>query len=139
MKLTLNEVLTMASIVEGEAMYDDERPVIAGVYYNRLRKRMRLQADPTVQYAVSDLPRRLSRSDLKIDSPYNTYEHYGLPPGPINNPGRKSILAALYPAKHQYLYFVSNYNGRHRFSRTYEEHQRHVREYRKARALASGR
>jgi len=139
MKMSLNEVLTMASIVEGEAMYDDERPIIAGVYYNRLKKRMRLQADPTVQYAVSDVPKRLSRNDLKIDSPYNTYEHYGLPPGPINNPGRKSILAALYPAKHQFLYFVSNYNGRHRFSRTYEEHQRHVREYRKARALASGR
>jgi UPF0755 protein len=139
MKISLNEVLTMASIVEGEAVYDDERPIIAGVYYNRLKKRMRLQADPTVQYAISDIPKRLSRNDLKIDSPYNTYEHYGLPPGPINNPGRKSILAALYPAKHQYLYFVSNYNGRHRFSRTYEEHQRYVREYRKARARASGR
>jgi len=134
--LTLNDVLTMASIVEGEAVYDDERPIIAGVYYNRLRIRMPLQADPTVQYAVADVPRRLTRNDLKVDSPYNTYLRYGLPPGPINNPSRKSILAALYPAKHSYLYFVSDNNGRHRFAKTYQEHQRNVRLYKKARQLA---
>lgn len=134
--VTLNEVLTMASIVEGEAVYDDERPIIAGVYYNRLRLRMPLQADPTVQYVVSHVPRRLTRNDLKVDSPYNTYLRYGLPPGPINNPSRQSILAALYPAKHSYLYFVSDNNGRHRFAKSYQEHQRNVRLYKKARQLA---
>jgi len=135
LRMTLNEVLTMASIVEGEAIYDDERPIIAGVYYNRLRIRMPLQADPTVQYAIADVPRRLSFDDLKIQSPYNTYLKRGLPPGPINNPGRASILAALYPEKHKYLYFVSDANGRHRFAKNYEEHQRNVRLYRRARAL----
>jgi UPF0755 protein len=133
---SLNDVLTMASIVEGEAVYDDERPIIAGVYYNRLRKRMPLQADPTVLYAVSDVPKRLTKADLKIDSPYNTYLRYGLPPGPINNPSRQSILAALYPAKHSYLYFVSDNNGRHRFAKSYQEHQRNVRLYKLARQSA---
>lgn len=138
MNMTLNEVMTMASIVEGEALYDDERPIIAGVYYNRLKKRMRLQADPTVLYAVSDHSRRLLKNDLTVSSPYNTYLHYGLPPGPINNPGRKSIIAALYPAIHNYLYFVSDANGRHRFSKNYEEHRKNVHLYRKARAAQNG-
>ncbi len=132
--MNLNEVLTMASIVEGEAVYDNERPIIAGVYYNRLKIKMGLQADPTVQYVVADAPRRLTKNDLKIKSPYNTYLNRGLPPGPINNPSKKSIFAALYPAKHNYLYFVSDANGRHRFAQNYEEHQRNVRLYRKARA-----
>ena len=130
----LNEVLTMASIVEGEAVYDDERPIIAGVYYNRIKLNMPLQADPTIQYIVADTPRRIYYDDLKVKSPYNTYLRYGLPPGPINNPGRQSILAALYPAKHNYLYFVSDHNGRHRFTRSYSEHLKNVRLYRKARA-----
>ncbi|HAP34513.1 MAG TPA: endolytic transglycosylase MltG [Bacteroidetes bacterium] len=133
---SLNDVMTMASIVEGEAVYDDERAIIAGVYYNRLKKRMRLQADPTVLYAVSAVPRRLTRTDLKFESEYNTYLNYGLPPGPINNPGKQSIIAALYPAKHNFIYFVADNNGRHRFAKNYEEHQRNVRLYRKARALA---
>jgi UPF0755 protein len=132
--LTLNDVMTMASIVEGEAIYDSERPIIAGVYYNRLRIRMPLQADPTVIYAVSDHTRRLTRNDLKVNSPYNTYLRYGLPPGPINNPGKKSILAALYPQKHNFLYFVADANGRHRFAKNYSEHQSNVRLYRRARA-----
>ncbi|NUN68956.1 MAG: endolytic transglycosylase MltG [Bacteroidetes bacterium] len=132
----LNDVLTMASIVEGEAVYDDERPIIAGVYYNRLKRRMRLQADPTVWFVVSDTSKRLTRNSLKVDSPYNTYLNYGLPPGPINNPGRQSIIAALYPAKHNYIYFVADNNGRHRFAKNYEEHQKNVRLYRKARELA---
>ncbi|MBP9212111.1 MAG: endolytic transglycosylase MltG [Bacteroidetes bacterium] len=132
----LNDVMTMASIVEGEAVYDDERPIIAGVYYNRLKRRMRLQADPTVWFVVSDSSKRLTRNSLKVDSPYNTYLNYGLPPGPINNPGRQSILAALYPAKHNYIYFVADNNGRHRFANNYEEHQKNVRLYRKARELA---
>lgn len=137
LKLTLNEVLTLASIVEGEAMLDEERAVIAGVYLNRLKKRMRLEADPTVQYAIPDGPRRLTYSDLRFNSPYNTYVHYGLPPGPINSPGRKSILAALYPQFHSFLYFVANGSGGHIFSRTYSEHQKAVQSYRKMRREAA--
>lgn len=133
---TLNDVMTMASIVEGEAIYDDERPIIAGVYYNRLKKRMRLQADPTVLYAVSDVPRRLTKTDLKFESDYNTYLNYGMPPGPINNPSKQSIIAALYPAKHNFIYFVADNNGRHRFAKNYQEHQKNVQLYRKARAIA---
>ncbi|MFZ4618972.1 MAG: endolytic transglycosylase MltG [Bacteroidota bacterium] len=133
---SLNDVMTMASIVEGEAVYDDERPIIAGVYYNRLKRRMKLQADPTVWFVVSDSSRRLTRNSLKVDSRYNTYLYYGLPPGPINNPGRRAILAALYPAEHNFIYFVADYNGRHRFAKNYEEHQRNVRLYRKAREMA---
>jgi UPF0755 protein len=133
--LSVNEVMTMASIVEGEAVKDEERPIIAGLYYNRLKKKMRLEADPTVQYAIEDGPRRLTYVDLKIPSPYNTYRMPGLPPGPINNPGRASILAALYPAIHKYLFFVADGDGGHRFARTYDEHMKNVRAYRKHRAL----
>jgi UPF0755 protein len=132
----LNEVMTMASIVEGEAVFDDERAIIAGVYYNRLKRRMRLQADPTVWFVVSDTSKRLTKNSLKVNSPYNTYLNYGLPPGPISNPGRQSIIAALYPAKHNFIYFVADNNGRHRFARNYDEHQKNVRLYRKARELA---
>jgi UPF0755 protein len=131
MKLSLNEVVTLASIVEAETQLDEERPIIAGVYFNRLKKRMRLEADPTVEYAIPDGPRRLSYSDLRFDSPYNTYQNYGLPPGPISSPGRKSILAVLYPEKHSYLYFVANGSGGHTFSRTYSEHRKAVRAYRR--------
>ncbi len=136
LRMSLNDVLTLASIVEGESKKDDERPTIAGVYFNRLKKNMRLEADPTVQYAIPDGPRRLLYSDLKFDSPYNTYLHYGLPPGPISNPGRQSILAVLYPEQHNYLYFVANGNGGHKFSKNYAEHQRAVRNYRKMRREA---
>jgi UPF0755 protein len=136
MKLSLNEVLTLASIVEAETQLDEERPIIAGVYFNRLKKRMRLEADPTVEYAIPDGPRRLSYSDLRLDSPYNTYRYYGLPPGPINSPGRKSILAVLYPEKHSFLYFVANGSGGHTFSRTYSEHRKAVRAYRRMRREA---
>jgi UPF0755 protein len=138
-KMTINEVLTMASIVEGETILDRERPIIAGLYYNRLRRRMKLEADPTIQYIISDGPRRLLYLDLRTESPYNTYQKYGLPPGPINNPGRKSILAALYPAKHNYLYFVADGTGGHRFARTFEEHLKNVRAYRRARALVQSK
>jgi UPF0755 protein len=137
LKLSLNKVLTLASIVEAEAQRDEERPIVAGVYFNRLKKRMRLEADPTVKYAIPDGPRRLSQSDLRFDSPYNTYRHYGLPPGPINSPGRKSILAVLYPEKHSYLYFVANGSGGHTFSRTYAEHRKAVRAYRRMRRQAA--
>ncbi len=137
MKMTIDQVLTMASIVEGETVLDRERPIIAGLYYNRLHRRMKLEADPTIQYIIPGGPRRLLYDDLKIVSPYNTYKNYGLPPGPINNPGRKSILAALYPAKHNYLYFVADGLGGHRFARTFDEHLKNVRAYRRAHALAN--
>ena len=139
LNMSVSDVLTMASIVEGETILDNERPIIAGLYYNRLRRRMKLEADPTIQYIIPDGPRRLLYTDLKIESPYNTYQKYGLPPGPINNPGRKSILAALYPAKNNYLYFVADGTGGHRFARTYDEHLKNVRSYRRARALAKAK
>lgn len=136
LKMSMKDVLTLASIVEGESRKDDERPTIAGVYLNRIKKNMRLEADPTIQYVIPGGPRRLLYADLKFDSPYNTYVHYGLPPGPINNPGRQSILAVLYPEKHHYLYFVANGNGGHKFSKSYSEHQRAVRNYRRMRKEA---
>jgi UPF0755 protein len=120
--------------VEGEAVLDEERPIIAGVYLNRLRIGMRLEADPTVQYIIPDGPRRLRYSDLRLVSPYNTYRNSGLPPGPVNSPGRASILAVLNPAAHTYLFFVSNGKGGHWFSSTYAEHLRNVRKYRRGRA-----
>ncbi|HUL44328.1 MAG TPA: endolytic transglycosylase MltG [Bacteroidota bacterium] len=129
--LTMNEVLTMASIVENETSIDSERAMIAGVYYNRLRRNMRLQADPTVEFLLDDGPRKLAYSDLDRDSPYNTYRHEGLPPGPINSPGRASILAALYPDHHKYLFFVATGYGGHHFSRTFSQHQKAIRQYRR--------
>jgi UPF0755 protein len=112
----------LASIVEGEARLDSERPIIAGVYLNRIKKNMKLEADPTIQYVLPNGPRRLFYSDYKYPSTYNTYLHPGLPPGPINNPGAKSFLAVLYPEKHNYLYFVAKGDGSHYFSETYKGH-----------------
>jgi UPF0755 protein len=129
--LSINDVVTLASIIEGEAVLGEERARISGVYHNRLRKGMRLQADPTIQYIIQDGPRRLKYSDLKTDHPYNTYTRRGLPPGPVNNPGEASIIAALYPEHHNYLYFVANGKGGHWFSSSYSEHLRHVRKLRK--------
>lgn len=123
-KYSMHQILTLASIVEGEAMIDAERPVIASVYWNRLRRGMRLQADPTIQFILKDGPRRLLYKDLEIDSPYNTYRYSGLPPGPINNPGRASVLAALFPAQTKFIYFVAKGDGSHVFSRTSSEHIR---------------
>ncbi len=119
---TVHKILTLASIIEGEALLNNERPDIASVYWNRLRRGMRLQADPTIQYLLKDGPRRLLLKDLKIKSPYNTYLHSGLPPGPINNPGKASILAALFPAHTNYLYFVAKGDGSHIFSKNAKEH-----------------
>ncbi|MGH7656780.1 MAG: endolytic transglycosylase MltG, partial [Gemmatimonadales bacterium] len=119
------EVVTLASIVEGEAILDSERPIIAGVYHNRLRIGMALQADPTVQYALQlqgERKQRLYIRDYRTPSPYNTYLHPGLPPGPISSPGVASIEATLHPASVPYLYFVAMLGGRHAFSRTYQEH-----------------
>lgn len=131
---TISQVVTLASIVEGEAVRADERAIISGVYWNRLRRGMKLEADPTIQFIVNDRPRRLSFEDLKVDNPYNTYRRPGLPPGPVNNPGRASILAALYPAHHDYVFFVANGRGGHWFARTYSEHMRNVRQFRRYRA-----
>ncbi len=133
LSLTLNEVVTLASIVEGESGIDEERPVIAGVYWNRLKKHMKLEADPTVQYVIPNGPRRLLYEDLRFDSPYNTYVNTGLPPGPINNPGKRSIVATLYPEKHAYLYFVATGVGGHHFSKNYIEHQKAVKSFRRVR------
>ena len=128
-----NEIITLASIIEGEAIYDSERSVISGVYHNRLNIGMRLQADPTIQYIIKDSPRRLLNKDLKIKSPYNTYLNNGLPPGPINNPGIESIKAALYPADIDYIYFVARGDGYHTFSRTKDEHNKAKRKFQKIR------
>jgi len=119
---TVGQILTLASIIEGEALIDSERAVISSVYHNRLNKRMLLQADPTIQYLIPDGPRRLLNKDLKIDSPYNTYLYPGLPPGPVNNPGKNSIVAAIYPAKTDYIYFVAKGDGGHIFSKTLSQH-----------------
>ena len=127
------EIITLASIIEGEAIYDKERAIISGVYHNRLNIGMRLQADPTIQYIINDSPRRLLNKDLKIKSPYNTYLNKGLPPGPINNPGIESIKAALYPAETDYIYFVARGDGYHTFSRTKEEHNIAKRKFQKIR------
>jgi UPF0755 protein len=134
---TTNQVVALASIVEGEVVLDEERETISGVYHNRLRKKMRLEADPTIQFIMEDGPRRVLYSDLKIDHPYNTYRNRGLPPGPVNNPGKASILAALYPVKHKYLFFVANGDGGHWFSTSYAGHLRNVRKYRKNRTQRS--
>jgi UPF0755 protein len=127
---SLHDIITIASIVEGETNINDEMPIIAGVYYNRLRIGMRLQADPTIQFVLKDW-RRLTYKDLQIESPYNTYRHAGIPPGPINNPGKNAIMAAFYPAKHKYLYFVADTLGGHRFSETFTQHSRYAGEYRR--------
>lgn len=130
-KLTLKEIITMASIVEGETRFEPEKKIIAGVYYNRIKKGMRLEADPTVQYALPEPKKRLVYSDLKYSSPYNTYLNKGLPPGPINNPGLGSIMAALYPEDNKYLYFVAKGDGSHRYAENYEEHKKNIIEYKK--------
>jgi UPF0755 protein len=121
---TIEQIITLASIIEGEALIDSERAVISSVYHNRLQKGMLLQADPTIQYIIPDGPRRLLNKDLAIDSPFNTYIYPGLPPGPVNNPGKNSIVAAITPAKTDYLYFVAKGDGSHIFSKTLSEHLR---------------
>lgn len=129
--LSLEEALTVASIVEREAVLKQERAVIAAVYLNRLKKRMPLQADPTVQYAVGQWKKGLTRADLAVVSPYNTYRRQGLPPGPICSPGRESFLAVLKPADTRALYFVADARGGHVFSETNEEHSEARRLYRR--------
>jgi UPF0755 protein len=120
--LTRHQILTLASIVEKEVRVGDERPVIAAVYENRLRLHMPLQADPTVQYALGHHVDRVYYKDLDVESPYNTYRHPGLPPGPIASPGAASIAAVLAPADVPYLYFVARPDGHHEFRSTFAEH-----------------
>jgi len=122
--MTRHQVLTLASIVEAEAQVASERPIIASVYLNRLKRRnpMKLQADPTVIYALGKPVRRVLLKHLNVPSPYNTYLHYGLPPGPIDSPGKASILAVLHPAKTNFLFFVARPDGTNMFSRTAAEH-----------------
>ncbi|MBI4375018.1 MAG: endolytic transglycosylase MltG [Elusimicrobia bacterium] len=121
-KMTLHQLLTLASIIEREAVLSQERPMIAAVYMNRLRKRMRLEADPTVQYALGHWKKGLTLKDLRFSSPYNTYINYGLPPGPICSPSLDSFRAALRPAETQAVYFVADTTGGHIFSSTFTEH-----------------
>jgi len=131
----IHRVVTMASIVEKETAAPGERPLVAGVYFNRLDKNMALGADPTVIYAALLAGRyrgTIYQSDLQFDSPYNTYKFPGLPPGPIANPGVASLQASMHPEQSEFLYFVSDNNGHHRFSRSAEEHDRNVAAYRKA-------
>jgi len=135
--MSRHDVVTLASIVEKEARLAEERPVIAAVYLNRLRVGMPLQADPTVQYSLGQHVGRVLYRHLEVDSPYNTYRHKGLPPGPIASPGTPSLAAALYPASVPYLYFVAHPDGHHEFRRTFAEHTRARDELRRARG-ASG-
>ena len=131
--MSLHEIVILASIIEKEALVDQEMPIIAAVFYNRLKRGMRLQADPTVLYGrrlyASGRRGRIRWRDLRARHPYNTYVHDGLPPGPIASPGAAALKAALDPAQAKYLYFVSKNNGTHYFSRTLEEHNRAVRKY----------
>ena len=127
---TINEIVTLASIIKGETNKEDEMARISGVYHNRLRIGMKLQADPTIQYVIPGGWKRLTFKDLELDSPYNTYKYFGLPPGPINSPGKTAILAALYPEKNNYLYFVADGTGGHLFGKTLTEHNNNVKKYR---------
>ncbi|QGP90736.1 Endolytic murein transglycosylase [Neomoorella glycerini] len=129
LELNTRQIVTLASIVEREAKLDAERPLIAGVFVNRLKKGMRLESCATVEYLLPAPKPVLSYQDLQIDSPYNTYRVNGLPPGPIASPGRASLLAALKPAATDYLYFVAKPDGTHYFSRTLAEHNRALARY----------
>ncbi|MBW2284318.1 MAG: endolytic transglycosylase MltG [Deltaproteobacteria bacterium] len=131
--MSLNEVVTLASIVEKETGRPEERPLIASVFLNRLKRRMRLESDPTVIYGIQDFNGNLTRKDLETPTPYNTYMISGLPPGPIANPGLASMKAVLYPADTKFLFFVSKNDGTHHFSRTYSEHRRAVETYQQKR------
>jgi UPF0755 protein len=131
--LSFHQLLTLASIIEKEAVDRAEMPLISAVFWNRLRVDMPLQADPTVQYAVGKERRRLTRDDLQVDSPFNTYRRVGLPPGPIASPGLAAIRAAANPAAVSYLYFVAIDDRRHHFSVTLAQHNAAVAKYRLAR------
>ena len=130
--MTLHQAVTLASIVEREAVLKREQPLVAAVYLNRMRRRMRLQADPTVQYALGYWKQGLTSKDLQTVSPYNTYVHYGLPPGPICNPGLDAVRAVLHPDQSDALYFVADMTGGHKFLATEEDHLKAKRTYKRA-------
>lgn len=127
--MTTNEVMTLASIIEKETGREDERAIISSVFHNRLKKKMPLQADPTVIYGLKNFDGNLRKADLSDPHPYNTYVHPGLPPAPIANPGLASIRSALWPADSEYIYFVAKGDGSHEFTKTLDEHQRSVVKY----------
>lgn len=122
LNMSMDQIITLASIIEREAKLDSERKTISGVFHNRLKKNMMLQSCATVQYLLKEQKEVLTYKDLEIESPYNTYKYAGLPPGPIASPGLKSIEAALYPEDTEYLYFFAKDDGSHVFSKTYNEH-----------------
>jgi len=131
----LGSAVTMASVIEKETAVPEERPLVASVYYNRLKKHIALDADPSIIYAellAGTYQGTLHHADMQFRSPYNTYRNAGLPPGPICNPGRGSLEAALHPAESNYYYFVADAQGHHRFARTLEDHNKNVAAYRKA-------
>lgn len=130
--MSVRELLTLASLVEKEARVYNERELISSVFHNRLRKNMKLDCDPTVRYAVKKFTGPITVSHLNTDSPYNTYRRTGLPPTPICSPGRESILAAMYPMKSDYLYFVAKNDGSHQFSKTLKEHNEAVQKYQRS-------
>ncbi|MGH7661865.1 MAG: endolytic transglycosylase MltG [Vulcanimicrobiaceae bacterium] len=129
MKYTLPQIVTIASLVEREAKADDERALIAGVIYNRLRKGMPLDVDASIEYVFPHHKTEITKADLRIESPYNTYLHTGLPPTPIANPGLPSLLAALHPQPSDYYYYVYKGNGHHAFARTLQQHDANVSRY----------
>ncbi len=133
LNMTRHEIITLASIIEAEVRYRPDRPYVSAVYHNRLRRGMALQADPTIVYAHGRRLRRVWERQLQIHSPYNTYLHSGLPPGPITQPSDSSIIAALYPAPIGYLYFVAQPDGKHIFSSTYADHLAAIRESKRQR------
>ena len=134
--MSVEKIITLASIVEKETGQGKERPLIASVFLNRLKKKMRMESDPTVIYGLKEFNGNLTKKDLAKPSPYNTYVIRGLPPGPIANPGLASIRAVLYPARADYLYFVSKNDGTHYFSKTLKEHNRAVNKYQRKRRRA---
>jgi UPF0755 protein len=135
--LPAKDIVTLASIVEKEGGLAEEKPIIASVFLNRLKKRMRLESDPTVIYGLKNFDGNLKKKDLRTPGPYNTYLNYGLPPGPIANPGRESLMAVIKPAKTDYLYFVAKNDGSHHFSASLSEHNKAVYRYQKRRRSIS--
>ena len=136
LEMTKNEILTLASIIDGETNKESELKLISGVYHNRLKKGIRLQADPTIQYLKRHKrsKNKVYYKDLEIESPYNTYKSKGLPPGPINNPGKNAVLAAIFPEKTDYIFFVADGTGGHKFAEKLSTHNRNVRAYRRWRS-----
>jgi UPF0755 protein len=136
LRMSVRQVVTLASLIEKESSAAEENKLVSAVFHNRLRIGMKLDCDPTIIYALKEkglFNGNLTKKDMSLDSPYNTYRYPGLPPGPICNPGREAIEAALYPAEEPYFYFVSRNDGSHQFSRTLAEHQNAVRRFQKKR------